>query len=394
MVSFSVFIICFSLFRTLGFTPKFACYNQNCMGAPNVPNNVNNVYIKQKRAKFRSKRVIFAIMERLYTDRTSEDSKHLVLDDFDQLLDAIFIFNKEYGDFEIPVKFEVPDSPVWPAHLHGLRLGKRLEKLFTTSEFFDDHPEKVKEIEKIGLKPSIDSLVDDFGLVLRALKVYKSIYGNLRVPAKFVCPATKSWPQIVHNVQLGARVAAIRSSGRFVRDKPERKQILDDLGFEWRLRDPILRLTSDEELFEQIYQGLVKYKELRGNINVPEVFIIPEDDSWPPDLHGFPLGTHMVAIRQRDKLVYGNDERTERLRASGFEWKESAKAAASNKRFDEVYRSLLVYKEIYGDLYVPQSFIVPNDPRWPEDTWGLRLGGRVNTMRSTGALVMNYPERR
>ena len=102
----------------------------------------------------------------------------------------------------------------------------------------------------------------------------------------------------------------------------------------------------------------------------------------------------MVAIRQRDKLVYGNDERTERLRAIGFEWKESAKAAASNKRFDEVYRSLLVYKEIYGYLYVPQSFIVPNDPRWPEDTWGLRLGGRVNTMRSTGALVMNYPERR
>ena len=68
----------------------------------------------------------------------------LVLDDFNQILEAIALFRVAYGDLDIPVKFEVPaQEPPWPSSLHGLRLGKRLEKLFTSNEFFDHHPEKV-----------------------------------------------------------------------------------------------------------------------------------------------------------------------------------------------------------------------------------------------------------
>ena len=35
------------------------------------------------------------------------------------------------------VKFEVPASEPWPSSLHGLRLGKRLEHILSSQEFFD-----------------------------------------------------------------------------------------------------------------------------------------------------------------------------------------------------------------------------------------------------------------
>ena len=53
-----------------------------------------------------------------------------------------------------------------------------------------------------------------------------------------------------------------------------------------------------------------------------------------------------------------------------------------------------VYKDLNGDLLVPQAFIVPNIEPWPEVSWGLKLGARVNAMRSQGTLVANFPEGR
>jgi len=45
-------------------------------------------------------------------------------------------------------------------------------------------------------------------------------------------------------------------------------------------------------------------------------------------------------------------------------------------------------------LDVPQHYTVPEDPAWPEELWGLRLGSRVNAIRSQGTFVKNNPSRR
>ena len=47
------------------------------------------------------------------------------------------------------------------------------------------HPEKVKEISRLGFNPSISSLVDDWDLILRSMLVFKEVYGNLRVGQYF-----------------------------------------------------------------------------------------------------------------------------------------------------------------------------------------------------------------
>ena len=101
-----------------------------------------------------------------------ENSKQdVILDDFDHILDAIYMYKKIFGDLKIPVKYEVPNNSPWPLHLHGLRLGKRLEKLLSTPDFFDEYPDKVEELEKRGFSPTLKSLVDDWDLIYDAMKV-------------------------------------------------------------------------------------------------------------------------------------------------------------------------------------------------------------------------------
>jgi hypothetical protein len=72
-----------------------------------------------------------------------------------------------------------------------------------------------------------------------------------------------------------------------------------------------------------------------------------------------------------------------------------AKSASNDLRYQKVYDALVAYKELYGDLLVPQPFTVPdNSDDWPEDTWGLRLGARVNAIRSQGTFVKTDPLRK
>jgi hypothetical protein len=70
--------------------------------------------------------------------------------------------------------------------------------------------------------------------VYAALKRYLEIYGDLLVPQPFEVPSdTQDWPRATWGLRLGARVNAIRSQGTFVKSDPERRQLLDDIGFIW-----------------------------------------------------------------------------------------------------------------------------------------------------------------
>ena len=198
-----------------------------------------NTHVCAEYSRKKSHLVINSIMERNYNRRSYQeiDDDSLVLDDFQQILESIYLFQQVYGDLKITNKFEVPAQDPWPSNLHGLRLGKRLEKLFSSTEFMEKHPEKVREFYKLGIEPNISSLVDEWTVIYEAIKIYKELNGNLRISAKFVVPDEDPWPRLTRNMKLGVRVAAIRSAGRYVKEFPERKSLLDELGFEWRIRD-------------------------------------------------------------------------------------------------------------------------------------------------------------
>jgi Helicase associated domain len=198
-------------------------------------------------------------------------------------------------------------------------------------------------------------------------------------------------------MKLGQKVTAIRSTGKYVNDERRRK-VLDDMGFVWRLR--AASSTRDKGVqrlsLDQIYDALVTYRKYvqKGDdqLDIPNNFVVPNCEPWPQNVRGLPLGKMVHAV-QTKSFLSANPGAKEKLRALGLPL--GGTVAANDARFQLVYIALKRYKEVYGELHVPQPFVVPEGAKeWPEPTWGLRLGARVNAIRSQGTFVNGNPERR
>ena len=191
-------------------------------------------------------------------------------------------------------------------------------------------------------------------------------------------------------MKLGQKVGAIRSTGKYVQNNEERRKLLEDMGFLWRLRTA--ETTSLDASFDQIYRALQAYRKETGTATVPASFVVPNCDPWPETTRGLPLGKKLASVRSKSFLK-NNPDAKEKLEALGVEL--DGKTAANDTRFQNVYDALVTYKNLNGDLLVPQPFVVPDQSdEWPESTWGLRLGARVNAIRSQGTFVNTNPDRR
>jgi len=221
-------------------------------------------------------------------------------------------------------------------------------------------------------------------------------------------------------MKLGQRVAAIRATGKYIEEDIQRRKVLDDLGFLWRLRAPSPDTgTADTTTFDQIYSALVTYKqeildkqdsssnpvthmhpedddeeeeESSSSFHIPRNFVVPNYAPWPEETQGLPLGKMLSTIRSK-AFLKANPDAEEKLQSLGFEL--DGKAAANEAKFVLVYKALATYKQIYGDLLVPQPFVIPAQSKdWPEETWDLRLGARVNAIRSQGTFIKTHPDRK
>jgi hypothetical protein len=199
-------------------------------------------------------------------------------------------------------------------------------------------------------------------------------------------------------IKLGQKVAAIRSTGKYIQNRNKRLRALEALGFVWRARSPSKgdsKHSHDGISFDQLYTALLAYRQQvkpDGSLTVPAEFIVPDVEPWPENTRGMPLGLHFGKVRS-EAFLKDNPEAESKLSAIGVQVDQ--KVATSNARFHRVYDALRRYKDIYGDLLVPQPFVVPDKSAdWPEDTWRLRLGARVNAMRSQGTFVKANPERK
>lgn len=201
-------------------------------------------------------------------------------------------------------------------------------------------------------------------------------------------------------MKLGQKVAAIRSTGKYIQNDEQRRKVLEDLGFLWRLRAARRENKMDGISFEQVFDALQTYRqEVQPSsspedspLQIPENFVVPDCEPWPENTRGLPLGKKIPTIRSKSYLK-ANPGATEKLKELGFQF--DGKVAANDARFNRVYTGLVRYKEINGDLLVPQPFVIPeNDDQWEEDLWGLRLGARVNAIRSQGTFIKTDPSRK
>jgi len=237
---------------------------------------------------------------------------------------------------------------------------------------------------------------DEWRTVLAAFQMYKAAYGDLKVPSRFIVPGMAPWPEPAWKMKLGQRVAGIRSTGKYVQNNETRRKMLDDMGFLWRLRSPSPGKKLDGIAFEQVYDALKMYREQflqpGTRLDVPINFVVPDCEPWPDSTRGLPLGKIMPTVRSKTYLKQHPDAEA-KLTSIGFS--PDVKSAANDLRYKRVYDALVKYKELYGDLLVPQPFTVPEDGKeWPEEVQGLRLGARVNAIRSQGTFVKANPARK
>jgi Helicase associated domain len=199
---------------------------------------------------------------------------------------------------------------------------------------------------------------------------------------------------------LGQKVASIRETGLYIGTNEKRRAQLDKLGFIWRVRAPAntAQDTVNSVPFSQIYDALVAYREQikpTGQLTIPLDFTVPDSEAWPENTRGLPLGRTLETLKSKSFLDQ-NPDACKKLQEIGvIESTDSPKVMPANdRRFQAIYDALERYKEIYGDLMVPQPFVVPDKSKdFPEHTWGIRLGARVNAIRTQGSYVKNNTER-
>jgi hypothetical protein len=120
---------------------------------------------------------------------------------------------------------------------------------------------------------------------------YKDLNGDMLVPRKFVVFANeKTWPEDMSDMKLGTIVNNIRAGSSCSKKRLD----LESIGFDFNPQVQLYR-------YETIRAALLKYKDLKGDMLVPQRFVVPADDvKWPKEIWSMKLGTIAMIIRRGD----------------------------------------------------------------------------------------------
>jgi len=230
-----------------------------------------------------------------------------------------------------------------------------------------------------------------YEITTEALRVFYDEHSHLALPRRFLCPEKSKYPTIYWNVDLSS-VYDMRWWLKHVKEQPSRVSELNNIKFIWERLQPEWNL---------IFESLIVYKSLYGNVLVPHNFTIPHDDDlWPMACWGIRLGSSVLKIRNRgDHLGVNNPNsfsRRKQLDSIGFVWD------VQELRFAKFCNALQLFGRIeqqrdtsihLGALNVPSQYVVPKSNRWPNNMQGYRLGERCTQIRQKELYIKGHPRR-
>eukprot|EP00968_Pinguiococcus_pyrenoidosus_P016655 scaffold1616_cov310-Pinguiococcus_pyrenoidosus.AAC.23 len=278
---------------------------------------------------------------------------------FEVIVEALQQYKRVLGDLAVPSNFVVPSVEPWPRHLAGLPLGQRVAAIRSTDLYVEGNRDRVKLLSELGFIWSTrEQNVDKrFKLALEAISKYKELYGDAEVPQFFKVPRDPSWPEHLWDMQLGNRVNSIRSHGTFVRNRPDRKLLLDEIGFSW---DPPRKSRAKGRLVSDEARGEAPPAEkaprpagpaAKGSMDqqLPDMDVmeqITREDSFDEpqeDLEVWEMADTLQDGKPAEGYTWAYDEF-----GGGWAW-------------DEIVGALRAYVEITGDAEVtklPEDFVV------------------------------------
>jgi len=257
------------------------------------------------------------------------------------ILGALITYSAINGNLRVPVKFVVPrGDDAWPKATWGIVLGNCIHRMRLRNDFLNGPKGATRRSQLVGLGFVWDMGEYAFDKFLAALRHYATLSkskhddGPLKVSSTFEVPEDPSWPRELWRYPLGAKCSAIRQKGLYVKDHPERKQQLSDIGFCWEG-------NASLGWYKVVHAAAIYSQMNNGNLEVPITFRVPSpmcmdaknndvkgsDDAWPWPEHlwNFPLGQRLKDIRLKAAYLHGANaaKRRAQLDALGFKWKAS-----------------------------------------------------------------------
>lgn len=274
------------------------------------------------------------------------------------------IYNSIHDNLQIPYRYKIPAENPWPPEFHGYKLGRKVYSLRRRRKSLWGY--YAYRLDKLGF--IWDPLDYRFNKAVQAMKVFKLLYGNLVVPQRFKVPADSvDWPKQLWGYNLGRILFHIRCNGVY----RSKRKYLEELGVPFEVK------PARSHDFKLTKKCIKIYKKKFGTFQIPYSYTIPKDDKdYPARARGIPLG-HLVAniIHRKDYLKH-HDE----LRRMGV-----SLLPRYEYKFNLYFEAIQRYKEIYGNLSVPVTYVIPEDSdKFPPHMWGKKLGRVVRNIRTRG----------
>ena len=241
-------------------------------------------------------------------------------------------YKQEVSDCNVPRKFEAnPQLGIWVFNQRRRYQQKKLSS------------ERIEALESMGFEWTrpLGKLDDEqWWKRLGELKEYKQMRSDCNVPISYeVNPQLSNWV-------MNQRACYHRFFDENWKQNPgitkERIDALNEIGFEWRLRD---RPEWDER-----YDELLAYKEEHGDTLVPMDARGDSDNKYHKLAMWVNTQRREYRLLQKGKHSQLTDERIEKLNQIGFVW--SVFEAAWEEKFAELDE----FKAAHGHTDVPSSW--------------------------------------
>ncbi|RLN79134.1 hypothetical protein BBJ28_00016649 [Nothophytophthora sp. Chile5] len=222
-----------------------------------------------------------------------------------------------------------------------------------------------------------------FELLVPALRAFHRLHGHFAVPLRFTVPESVSsaneaerWPTELEGMKLGTTLSRFLKVSATAK-APSKCSRLNTV--KTQLRELGISDVDDWKrfLWEEVTVAAMRtYRSVHGDLLMPALFKVPHgDDTWPRATWGYKLGYWASELRRRKRNLLPHQ--LEDLSRLQFDW--NVREARWNRYYMPAMQR---YTELHGSSNVPQSFVVPkDDPEWPTELRGYRLGQKVSNLR-------------
>jgi hypothetical protein len=241
-------------------------------------------------------------------------------DGWEFMLRQLSTYQKKFGHCYINVQ-----EPEYEDLYHWTELQKQ-SKRFLKEDQLRNLDDLVFDWEPLGQKDAI------WNFRYQELRAYKQRFGDCLVPEGW-----KENPTLAHFVSH-QRKTRVKKKNRHV-ISPERKRLLDEIGFVWEVNSDIKTRKS----WDEHYRELLEFKEKFGHINVPIVYKGSRS-----------LNFWLISQRSEENKL--SSYRREKLEQAGYLFNEEFQKLQEEK-WEEKFSELRAFKTKFGHCNVPKGGI-------------------------------------